>query len=86
MTPPAARSFSSGLPLALAPATLVTGSPCWGKTKLVKHLPTILPRLTAAGSLETTRIDSVAGELNAGVLVLATRAARRRSSRARLGG
>jgi len=43
---------------------------------LAKRLPTILPPLTLDESLETTRIHSVAGELKAGLALLATRPVR----------
>jgi len=52
---------------------LLIGPPGSGKTMLTQRLPTILPPLTLAESLETTRIHSVAGELTAGVGLLATR-------------
>ncbi|NOX58163.1 MAG: YifB family Mg chelatase-like AAA ATPase [Planctomycetes bacterium] len=56
---------------------LLLGPPGSGKTMLAKRLPTILPPLTLAESLETTRIHSVAGELKGGVALLATRPVRR---------
>jgi magnesium chelatase family protein len=52
---------------------LFIGSPGTGKTMLAKRLPTILPPLTPAESLETTRIYSATGRLNPGEALLATR-------------
>jgi len=62
--------------LALAPMMLLLGPPGSGKTMLAKRLPTILPLLTLAESLETTRIHSVAGESRQGEALLATRPVR----------
>lgn len=44
---------------------LMIGSPGTGKSMLAQRLPTILPPLTAAESLETTRIYSATGRLEA---------------------
>jgi magnesium chelatase family protein len=52
---------------------LMIGPPGTGKTLLARRLPTILPPLTPAESLETTRIYSVMGLLRPGQPLLATR-------------
>src|SRR5262249_34775356 len=52
---------------------LMMGSPGTGKTMLSRRLPTILPPLTPAESLETTRIYSALGRLKADEPLLATR-------------
>ncbi len=52
---------------------LMIGSPGTGKTMLAKRLPSILPPLTPAESLETTRIYSALGRLGPEEPLLATR-------------
>jgi len=55
---------------------LLIGPPGAGKTMLSKRLPTILPPLTLAESLETTRIYSAAGKMPANQPLLARRPVR----------
>jgi magnesium chelatase family protein len=52
---------------------LFIGSPGTGKTMLARRVPTILPPLAPAESLETTRIYSALGRLSPGEALLATR-------------
>jgi magnesium chelatase family protein len=52
---------------------LLLGTPGTGKTMLAQRLPTILPALTPAESLETTRIYSAMGRLSSEEALLATR-------------
>jgi magnesium chelatase family protein len=52
---------------------LLIGSPGSGKSMLSKRLPTILPPLTAAESLDTTRIYSATGLLAPGQALLSIR-------------
>ncbi len=52
---------------------IMIGSPGSGKSMMAKRLPSILPPLTLAESLETTKIHSVAGKLNKNDSLIATR-------------
>ena len=52
---------------------LLVGPPGGGKTMLARRLPTILPRMTLAEALETTRVHSVAGLLPAGEALVTRR-------------
>src|SRR2546422_8825398 len=52
---------------------LLVGSPGAGKTMLAKRIPTILPPMTFAESLETTRIHSVTGLLPSETGLITTR-------------
>jgi magnesium chelatase family protein len=52
---------------------LMLGPPGSGKTMLAKRMPTIMPTLSAAESIETTRIYSAMGLLKEGQPLMATR-------------
>lgn len=52
---------------------ILIGPPGSGKTMLAKRLPSILPPLSLVEALETTKIHSVAGRLNAHASLVATR-------------
>ncbi len=52
---------------------ILIGPPGAGKTMLAKRLPSILPPLTLAESLETTKIHSVAGKLPGGSSLISVR-------------
>ena len=52
---------------------LMSGPPGSGKTLLARALPSILPPLTPAEALETTKVYSIAGRLPKGEPMLATR-------------
>jgi magnesium chelatase family protein len=52
---------------------LMVGPPGSGKTMLARRLPTVLPAMSLAEALETTKIHSVAGVLPAGESLIAVR-------------
>jgi magnesium chelatase family protein len=52
---------------------IMVGPPGSGKSMMAKRLPSILPPLSLAESLETTKIHSVAGHLSRGTSLITTR-------------
>ncbi len=52
---------------------IMVGPPGSGKSMIAKRLPSILPPLTLAESLETTQIHSVAGKVGSGVSLITRR-------------
>jgi len=52
---------------------IMIGPPGSGKTMLARRMPTVLPDMSIAEALETTKIHSVAGRLPAGKALIATR-------------
>jgi len=52
---------------------LLVGPPGAGKSMMAKRLPSILPPLSLAEALETTKIHSVAGRLKSGSMLMTTR-------------
>ena len=52
---------------------LLIGPPGSGKSMLAKRLPSILPEMTFAESIETTKIHSIAGTLKSGMPLITTR-------------
>ncbi len=52
---------------------LLIGSPGSGKSMMAKRIPSILPPLSLAEALETTKIHSVAGKLGRGSMLMTSR-------------
>jgi magnesium chelatase family protein len=64
----AAAVFALQVAAAGAHNLLLEGAPGTGKTMLARRLPSILPGMTQAESLEVTRIHSIAGSHSAGLI------------------
>jgi magnesium chelatase subunit ChlI-like protein len=58
------------------PNVLMLGPPGAGTSRLARRLPTLLPALTLAAALETTRIHRVAGRTGARTALVTTRPCR----------
>lgn len=52
---------------------ILVGSPGCGKSMMAKRIPSILPQLTLAESLETTQIHSIAGKINGNTSLISQR-------------
>lgn len=52
---------------------LLVGPPGSGKSMMAKRLPSVMPPLTLAEALETTKIHSVAGKLSRGSMLMTSR-------------
>lgn len=52
---------------------ILVGSPGCGKSMMAKRIPSILPQLTLAESLETTQIHSIAGKIDGNTSLISQR-------------